>query len=149
MRRSCECGWEMKTRFLINADDYGQNCDVTNAILECFRSQWISQTTMLVNYDYAQEAVERAKTEGVSDRVGLHLNFTMGQPLTKAIKQFREICDADGSFWQHNFGNGLFPLKGSIAAAIRDEARAQIERYCSFDLSLMHCDGHHHVHNRL
>lgn len=136
-------------RVIVNADDFGWNDRVTDAILECFRKQWISQTTLLVNYAYAAKAVELAKAEGVDDRVGLHLNFTTGVPLTGMIRRFGVVCDADGNFKRHTFGNGIFPLKGRIVDAIRDEARAQIERYLNFGLPLMHCDGHHHVHNRL
>lgn len=134
---------------VVNADDFGWNERVTDAILECFRKHWISQTTLLVNYDYASEAVERARAEGVEDRIGLHLNFTTGESLTEPIRRFGAICDRDGNFKRHSFGSGLVPLKGDIVAAIRDEARAQIEKYLGFNLPLMHCDGHHHVHSRL
>lgn len=136
-------------RIVVNADDFGWHKQVTDAILECFTNGTISQSTLLVNMPYCETAVERARAAGVENRIGLHLNFTDGEPLTAPIRRFSEVCDENGNFRRHAFGNGLAPLRGQIAEAIRTEARAQIEKYCSMSLPLMHCDGHHHVHNRL
>ena len=140
----------IRMRLIVNADDFGLNERVTSAILECFQKGWINQTTLLVNSPYAEESVKRAREEGVSDRIGLHLNFTEGIPLTEPIKYFREVCDAEGRFYRNQTGiRGFGPFKSKVfREAIRLETRAQVERYCDYRLPLMHCDGHHHVHNR-
>ena len=138
-----------RKRIVVNADDFGWHKQVTDAIFECFVNGSISQATLLVNMPYSETAVERARGLGIENCIGLHLNFTDGEPLTSPIRDFREVCDEDGKFKHHTFGNGLAPLRGSIAEAIRIEVRAQMEKYCSFSLPLMHCDGHHHIHNRL
>lgn len=141
----------MDRYFAINADDFGRSERISSAILECFKKGWITQTTLMVNMPYADEAVARAKSVGYGDKVGLHLNLTEGEPLTDSIKKYRSICDASGSFTAHKVGiYGLRPFGSEdFRQAIREEVRAQIEKYCSYGLPLMHCDGHHHVHNRL
>lgn len=140
----------MHSHLIVNADDFGLNDKVTSAILECFRHGWITQTTLLVNMPNAEEAVKRALADGFGNKVGLHLNFTEGVPLTDPIKEFDEICDNKGCFKRHRAGlDKIVPFESArLRDAIRMEVRAQVERYCSFHLPLMHCDGHHHVHNR-
>jgi hypothetical protein len=43
----------------------------------------------------------------------------------------------------------LYQKSKNMLNAIAEEVRAQVARYISYGLPLMHCDGHHHVHNRL
>jgi len=136
-------------KMVVNADDFGRDERVTTAILECLRRGWITQTTLMVNMPYANVAVERAREENCLDKIGLHLNFTEGFPLTDPIKQVNGICKGDGSFCRHRLGNSLFPFSREVAAAVRIETEAQIQKYLSYDLPLLHCDGHHHIHNRL
>jgi predicted glycoside hydrolase/deacetylase ChbG (UPF0249 family) len=83
------------------------------------------------------------------DNIGLHLNFTEGEPMTRPIKRCRECCDENGVFRTKSFAMGWMPLERSTADAVAFEARAQIEKYLSLGGALLHCDGHHHIHNRL
>lgn len=138
-------------RIVVNADDFGRNESMSMAILECFRNNWITQATVMVNMPYADEAVARAKVAGVDGRIGLHLNLTEGKPLTQSIKNYSAVCDKNGQFFVHKAGiNGLRPFDSDdFRRAVIEELRAQIEKYCSYGLPMMHCDGHHHVHNRL
>lgn len=133
---------------IVNADDFGLSEKVTTAILESLRNGWVTQTTLMVNMPYADVAVERARQEYKADRIGLHLNFTEGEPLTEPIKKVVGICK-DGRFVSHGLGNGYLSFSQDVQVAVRIEAEAQIKKYLSYGLSLMHCDGHHHVHNRL
>lgn len=134
-------------KIIVNADDFGRDEEATLAILECFRQGYINQTTLMVNMPYAEKAVALAKEAGLADKVGLHLNLTQGKPLTESIKDFPEMCDGDGNFRVNRIGcNGK--VSSSLTGAIAKEVKAQAERYISFGLPLMHCDGHHHCHNR-
>jgi len=138
----------VKTRFVVNADDFGKDEESTLSILTCFEKGWIDRTTLMVNMPYAETAVDMARAAGVADRVGLHLNFTQGRPLTKPIQAFDGVCDETGLFKVHTVGCGFRRLPPDLLSAIAGETRAQIERFNSFGLPLRHCDGHHHVHNR-
>lgn len=134
-------------KIIVNADDFGRDEEATCAILECFQRGYINQTTLMVNMPYAEKAVVLAREAGFADKIGLHLNLTQGMPLTESIKRFSEMCDVDGNFRVNRVGcDGKVPP--SLLEAIAKEVKAQAERYISFGLPLMHCDGHHHCHNR-
>lgn len=111
-------------KIIINADDFGKDEMTTKAIAESFRKGYINQTTLMVNMPYADQAVAIARKEGFADKVGLHLNLT----------------ERSGG------GKLVVPIN---SADLRKEMRSQIEKYLSYNLSLMHCDSHHHVHFRL
>lgn len=136
-------------KLVINADDFGRDAEVNKAIAESFAKGYINQTTLMVNMPQCEAAVELARQNGFADKVGLHLNFTRGVPLTEAIRNCRECCDENGVFRTGSFAMGWRPLEKRLANAVAAETRAQVERYLFFNLPLMHCDGHHHVHNRL
>ena len=136
-------------RLVVNADDFGLNLEVNKAIAEAFELGYINQTTLMVNMPCCKAAMELARQNRFADKVGLHLNFTEGTPMTEAIKGCRACCDENGVFRTKSFAMGWMPLERSIADAVAAETRAQVEKYLSFGLPLMHCDGHHHVHNRL
>lgn len=109
---------------IINADDFGKDEMTTLAIAESFKHGYINQTTLMVNMPWAEKAVEIAKREGFADKVGLHLNLTESALGDK-------IC---------------MPANNDT---LRAEMRSQISKYMSFNLPLLHCDSHHHVHFRL
>jgi len=137
----------MLCRITINADDFGHSAPRSKAIAECFANGLINRTTLMVNMPDCESAVELSKVNGFSDRVGLHLNFTEGFPLTTGIRRFRRFCNPDGSFvLRHPFVG--FPYIGEERAAVKKEILAQVRKYKSFDLPLMHCDGHHHIQSR-
>ncbi|MCR5774505.1 MAG: ChbG/HpnK family deacetylase [Lachnospiraceae bacterium] len=135
-------------RLIINADDLGLSDDVNRAIAECFADGSITGTTLMVNMDHADEAVDMAERNGWSGQVGLHLNLTSGRPLTEEIKQYESFCDKDGCF-NAAFAKGLlsrlYLSKREIEAAGK-EAEAQIKKYLSYGLTDRHLDSHHHVH---
>lgn len=60
---------------IINADDYGKNEEINQAISEAFEKKYITRTTLMVNMPYTDKAVELAKQKGFSDRIGIHLNL--------------------------------------------------------------------------
>ena len=135
-------------KIIVNADDLGISQGVNEAIAECFRMRYISSTTLMVNMDYADEAVEMANRNGWHERVGLHLNLTSGRPLTDDIKRFRCFCNRDGRFnaaFAKKTYSRLYLTKEEIAAA-RKESEAQIRKYLEYGFADKHLDSHHHVH---
>ena len=138
-------------RLIINADDLGISQEVNEAIAECFAMRFITSTTLMVNKDYADEAVEMARKYGWHERVGLHLNFTSGMPLTEEIRKCRRFCSKDGSFNAEFFHsmNARLHMSGQETLAARIEAEAQIRKYISYGLPDKHLDSHHYVHTDL
>lgn len=149
MMRFIEFNDGIKRRIVVNADDYGHTERVTAAIIECFEKKLISQTTLLVNMPYADKAVQLAREKGLDSCVGLHLNFTEGRPLTESIRAYKNVCDDSGNFRRHVVGISEWNFEKCFAHAVEVEARAQMEKYLSYNLPLLHCDGHHHVHSRI
>lgn len=137
----------MLTKLIINADDFGHSTPRNRAIFECFEKCYITQTTLMVNMPGCDEAVKWAHQNGFANKVGLHLNFTEGFPLTEEIKKFPRLCASDGSFVRtHPFV--AMPYLGAERAAVKAEILAQVRKYISYGLPLMHCDGHHHIQSR-
>ena len=72
-------------RVTINGDDFGMNESCTKAILRALREGWITDTTMMANGSFFDEAIQMAKEFGMTDRIGVHFNLTEGRPLTEGI----------------------------------------------------------------
>lgn len=135
-------------KIIVNADDLGKTRGINGAIAECFSSGFVTSTTLMVNMEFADEAVRMAKENGWDDKVGLHLNLTSGRPLTDGIKRFRCFCDDEGCF-NAAFAGDIYKrmhFSGQELMAVRSEAKAQIARYLDYGLGNRHLDSHHHVH---
>ncbi len=133
---------------IVNADDFGLDESTSRAILEAFEKGYITHTTLMANMPYAGEAAELIKKAGLADKTGLHLNITSGMPLSQGIKDNPLICADNGQFnaaFYHAARYRLYMDDLSISQ-IRDEFKAQIEKFLSFGLTELHIDSHHHVH---
>lgn len=134
---------------IINADDFGINENVSKAICESILKGLCSNTTLMVNMPYASQAVELAKANNFSDKVGLHLNLTEGIPLTSDIREIGLFCDENGEFCKmpgRKNLKGRFVINKKYHLAITKEIEAQMQKYIEFKLPQMHLDSHHHVH---
>lgn len=138
-------------RLVINADDYGIAENQTEAILMSFKKGIITSTTVMVTMPDFERAAQRAEEEGVFDRIGLHLNFTQGKPLTDQIRACPNFCGSDGCFNKvfHNSKWKRLHLTSTEKRAVGMEAEAQMKRYVDRGFPLMHFDSHHHSHTDL
>jgi len=134
----------MKSQITINADDFGMTEQCTRAILESFDRSLIDTTTMLVTGSYFDEAVDIAKSHGLTDKIGLHLNLIEGEPLTEAIKGIPYFCK-DGKF-RGALGNKL--LSKSERNALAAEIESQIVKLETTGISIHHLDSHQGAHLR-
>lgn len=134
---------------IINADDFGYDERITEAIIESFQRGYVNQTTLMVNMPDADRAVARAKELGIADKIGLHFNIAKGRPLTEAMSKSK-FC-VNGKFdGLKQIGYRFFiNYDRESTAALAEEARAQVKKYVEYGLSLMHCDSHCHMHTRL
>ncbi|MCR4909234.1 MAG: ChbG/HpnK family deacetylase [Lachnospiraceae bacterium] len=142
---------ELMMRTIVNGDDFGISHEVNLAIAEAFRRGILTGTTLMVNMPFAEEAAELSKKEGFYGNVGLHLNLTAGEPLTKKIRELKRFCSSEGKFnavFQKSTATRL-KIRPEESEAVKEEAEAQIRRYLSFGFPARHLDSHHHVHTDL
>lgn len=132
----------------VHADDFGINESVSLCIAECFDRGWINETSLMVNMPYADKAVALAKEKGFANKVGLHLNLTLGTPLTDEIKHISLFCNPDGTFnrrFRRNTFSRFF-ITAREKNALGKEILAQIEKFRSYGNLFNKIDSHHHVH---
>jgi predicted glycoside hydrolase/deacetylase ChbG (UPF0249 family) len=123
-------------RVIVNADDFGLTPAVSRGILAAHRHGIVTSTTVLVNASTDRELLAELVDSGLG--VGIHVNLTLGAPLTRA----RSLVDASGRFVRD-------ARRVAAAADSRDverEIEAQIERFIErVGLTPSHLDSHHHV----
>jgi chitin disaccharide deacetylase len=121
---------------IVNADDFGLTRGVSAGILAAHRLGIVTSTTVLVTAQPDREQLAEARAAGLG--LGLHVNLTLGRPLTRA----RSLVDAGGGFVRD-------PRRAAAGADPRDaraEVEAQIERFDKLvGRRPTHLDTHHHV----
>lgn len=138
-------------RIIINADDFGKSKELNKAILECFNKNYISTTTIMANMGGFGDAVNIIHENDLNNRIGIHLNISEGQPITKEIKMYERFCDSDGYFSnkKYNYKEIFNPLNKDELAALKNELNAQIKKCKDNGLIITHADSHHHKHTQL
>jgi predicted glycoside hydrolase/deacetylase ChbG (UPF0249 family) len=130
-------------RLVVNADDYGYFRSVTRGILATVDSGAVTATGVLANgpalAEYAPALRERPELD-----VGVHLNLTLGEPVTAGMRA--RLVPSGGRFPGRA---GL--LSALLTGALRPgevvaELRAQIERCLELGLTVRFLNGHEHVH---
>ena len=140
-------------RIIINADDFGLNANVNEAIVYCFRNNLISNTTVLSNMGCSSEAaVSISKEYDFKDKVGLHLNLQEGVPMTEKIKSIPLFCSRDGHFKGIHLpavkkAMPAFILSKSEREALKEEIDAQLLWYLDHGFTEKHMDSHQSVHS--
>lgn len=141
----------MKNRnIIINADDYGCSHTVNEAIVECFKSGYITQTTIMPNMPAFDEAVQLAKDNNFMNKVGLHITLDGGnRPLSDKISNNLKFCNKEGYLLQgiNLFAKERFCLSNYDKECLQIEIEAQMKKYIESGFNSMHIDSHHHIHN--
>jgi chitin disaccharide deacetylase len=131
------------TRLIINADDFGISRGVNIGIIEAAAAGVVTSASLIVNLPEFADALDRALSCPTLS-LGLHLNFTVGRPLTVAPSLTRR-------------GSGEFyPLPALVARAsfglldpsdVAAECLAQIDRMTESGFPPTHLDSHRHIHS--
>jgi predicted glycoside hydrolase/deacetylase ChbG (UPF0249 family) len=123
-------------RLIVNADDWGLTRGVSEGILAAHRGGIVTSTTVLATAALDRELVARLAGSGLG--VGLHVNLTLGAPLTRG----RSLVDGHGRFVR----DARHAAARARAADVRAEVEAQVERFRKvFRREPTHLDTHHHV----
>ena len=126
----------MTRRLIVNADDFGLTSGVSAGILAAHRHGIVSSTTVLATAAIDAESVSALRDSGLG--VGLHVNLTLGRPLSGA----RSLVGTDGRF--------VRDVRHAAARAdvkdVEREVTSQIEKFTSLMRRRpTHLDTHHHV----
>ncbi|AJO16476.1 chitin disaccharide deacetylase [Bacillus paralicheniformis] len=124
---------------IINADDFGFSRGVNLGIIEAFQHGVLTSTTLMVNMQEAEHAVELAR-QNRELGVGVHLTLTAGRPILGGL---HTITDEEGNFRKLLYYQGFFDID---LDEVYREWKAQIEKALSFGLNPTHIDSHHHIH---
>jgi predicted glycoside hydrolase/deacetylase ChbG (UPF0249 family) len=133
-----------KKLLIINADDFGLLPEVNQGIIECFESGSITSTTLMVNTEGAQDAVNLAK-QHPSLGVGLHFNLTHGKPIISP-NEIPSLVDDSGSFHTRSQFEKKIIMGRISFCDLKKEFVAQFKRFNDWGLEMTHIDSHHHIH---
>src|SRR5581483_7971625 len=130
---------------IVNGDAFGLSAQVNAGILHAHTHGILTNTSLMITGPAWQDAVARAK-DTASLSVGLHLTLVQGKAAlpphcTSAITDF------GGNFLDNPTHAGLrYFFLPRARSQVRDECRAQIEKFLATGLSLGHVDGHLNIH---
>lgn len=131
---------------IINADDFGYCPKRDQAIVNLFKQQSISSTSLLVNGDYAQQACSYARLYNIP--MGIHLNLTEGRPITKDLLRIESLINSNG-LMHGKIGLRDELSKGNIKKEhVEYEIQMQLDKYQELTNGEIpkHIDGHQHIH---
>ena len=134
---------DRRIRLIVNADDFGFFDGVSRGILEAVKAGTVTATGVMANGPAFERWLAPLLASETLD-VGVHLNATLGRPLTAWLSAYLDR-------W-----SGKLPGKVGLARAIlthripvdaiAEEWRAQIEKCAACGLRLRFLNSHEHVH---
>jgi hopanoid biosynthesis associated protein HpnK len=130
---------------IVNGDDFGLSPQVNAGIIHAHRHGILTSTSLMISAPAWQDAVARAK-ETPSLSVGLHLTLVQGRA-TLPSHFTSALTDFGGNFLDNPTYAGLrYFFLPRAREQVRDECRAQIEKFLATGLLLGHVDGHLNIH---
>jgi hopanoid biosynthesis associated protein HpnK len=135
----------MKRFVIINGDDFGFSRGVNQAIIQAYEQGILTSTSLMVTGDAFEEAVTLAETHPHL-AVGLHLVLCCGKSVLSPQK-IPHLVDAERNFYNNPIKAGLiYQFSTQARQELRQEIRAQLEKFRQTGLALSHVDGHLHLH---
>ena len=128
-------------QLILTADDFGRSPEINAAIERAQRAGFLTQASLMVNEPAVAEAV-RIAARHPALRVGLHLTLCAGR-----AARHSGLTDAHGHFPASPTRAGLRCFfASSLAFDLRQEIRAQFERFRALGFAPTYWDGHAHLH---
>lgn len=124
---------------ILNADDFGMTHEANLGIKTAMEKGYCSQTSIVTNTNYFDEAAEMAYKYHFSEKVGLHINLFEGTPLTGGMKKLKKYARSD----MFDYRPGIFRKIPVDTDIIGEELEAQILKYKKAGFTLMNIDSHH------
>ncbi|MCF6138498.1 chitin disaccharide deacetylase [Pseudalkalibacillus berkeleyi] len=128
-------------QLLVNADDFGYSRGVNYGIMDAHKHGIVNSTTMLMNMQGTDQAIELAK-ENPDLKVGVHLTLTCGKALAPKVPS---LTSDDGTFRMTRKFERIEEVR---VEDVEMEWSAQIEAFLQTGLVPTHMDSHHHIHGQ-
>ncbi len=129
---------------IINGDDFGYSSAVNRAIIQAHQQGVLTSTSLMVNERATDEAVQLAK-ENSRLAVGLHLVLVLGRAALSPA-EIPTLVDAHGKFTNSPFVAGVkYYFSPAARRELRNEMRAQFDKFVATGLPFSHVDGHTHL----
>lgn len=126
----------------VTADDFGISEPVSRGILEAHTAGIVTATSVLANLPASATMV--SQLAACPDlQVGIHLNATLGDPLTPAA---RWLAGRAGTMSRGRFLWCYLMAPRRTCRVVAAEWGAQLERLIGWGITPTHLDSHHHVH---
>lgn len=132
-------------RLIVNADDFGRSHRRNLAIIEAHRQGILTSASLMPGGEAFDEAVVLAQ-ENPRLGVGLHVTLVCGNAVLPH-ERIPNLTDAQGRFSNDPVRAGFeFFFKRAVQSQLREEIRAQFERFAETGLTLDHVNGHLNIH---
>jgi chitin disaccharide deacetylase len=126
--------------FCLCADDFALSPAVSRGILEALSAGRLNATSAMTTRPSWPQAARELASTGFDADIGLHLNLTLGAPLSQMAQFAPSAFPAIGDILRAS-GKGTLPL-----AEITQEIEAQIDAFlAAFGRAPDFVDGHQHV----
>jgi predicted glycoside hydrolase/deacetylase ChbG (UPF0249 family) len=125
-------------QLIVNADDFNLTRGVSRGILEAHTRGIVTSTTVMINLP--PDEVLFAELARSSLGIGLHVNLTLGRPVTPAA-ELPSLVDAEGRF----FRDAQWVATRAKPEEVEREIAAQYNAFLKrFGTPPTHLDSHHH-----
>ncbi|HHT9119806.1 MAG TPA: hopanoid biosynthesis-associated protein HpnK [Candidatus Hypogeohydataceae bacterium YC41] len=130
---------------IVTGDDFGLSGGVNQAIIKAHREGILTSAALMVTGKAFEEAVALAKANpGLS--VGLHIVLLQGRAVLP-YEKLPHLVDRDGNFSNNSLLPGMrYFFSKEARRELREELRAQIERFLTTGLRLDFLSGHLNIH---
>ena len=132
-------------RLIVNADDFGISEAVNEAVIRAFTEGVLTSCSLMVTGEAFEHAVSLAHAHP-DLAVGIHLVTVMGRAVLPPTA-IPTLVDAAGNFVSNPTRAGLkYYFSLQARHELRQELRAQFDKFAATGLRLSHIDGHLHMH---
>lgn len=133
-------------RIIINADDFGMNQYVNEAIILGHQKGIITSTSLVASGDNFDEAVELAK-QNPNLGIGIHVTLVGGLKPLSDLADVKSLVDENGVFFNSHtdFIKQVY-TKNINFEEVYNELDLQFAKIMSSNINVTHVDGHQHLH---
>jgi YdjC-like protein len=131
-------------RLILNADDWGRDCENTDRILHCAKRGTISSASAMVFMEDSERAAALARESEID--AGLHLNLTMPFSASRGSASLLEHQRAVSAYLLRHRLAQIFFHPGLIRS-FDYVVKAQLDEFSRiYGAPPSRIDGHHHMH---
>ena len=136
---------------ILHADDFGFTKEINNNISKSINKGAVKSCSLIVNGYALDHAIDKIYSKNIV--LYIHLNLSLGKPVSKDILVSKYLCDKN-QYFNLNFIKLLFynfflskNKRENLKNAIKIELEKQIKTYIDkTNKKIVYIDGHQHFH---